>query len=308
MIKLPQPLRGIIPPMITPLSDPDCLDHEGLERLVEHILKGGVHGLFILGTTGEGPSLSYRLRRELISAVCQQVADRVPVLVGVTDSAFVESVAIGQHAMEAGASALVAAPPPYFSTSQEELLGYFRRLASAVPLPLLLYNMPTHTKVFIEAETVRAAADVPGIVGLKDSSGNMTYFHMARALVGERPDFSFLVGPEELLAETILLGGHGGVNGGANLAPELYVGLYDAACRQDLAQVRLLHQKIIQLSRLLYSVGGRGSSMLSGLKCALNLQGICRDGMAEPFVSFGPKERGIIKQRLEELQLSCLSE
>ena len=308
MMTLPKPLRGIIPPMITPLSDPDCLDREGLERLVEHVLRGGVHGLFILGTTGEGPSLSYRLRRELISAVCLQVADRVPILVGITDSAFAESVEIGRFAQEAGASALVVAPPPYFSTSQEELLGYFRRLAAALPLPLLLYNMPTHTKVTIEAETVRAAAETPGIVGLKDSSGNMTYFHMARSLLADRPDFSFLVGPEELLAETILLGGHGGVNGGANLSPELYVGLYEAACVEDLAKVRLLHQKIIALSRSLYTVEGRGSSMLTGLKCALNLRGICSGGMAEPFVSFGREERGIIKQRLEKLQLPSLSE
>ena len=80
---LPGPLRGIIPPMVTPLSDRDTLDLAGLERLVEHIVAGGVHGLFILGTTGEGPSLSYRMRCELIERVCDQVGDRVPVLVGV---------------------------------------------------------------------------------------------------------------------------------------------------------------------------------------------------------------------------------
>jgi len=301
MSQLLQPIRGIIPPMVTPLAEPDHLDHNGLEQLVEHILGGGVHGLFILGTTGEGPGLSYRLRRELISAVCDQVADRVPVFVGITDSAFAESVEIARHAQEAGASALVVAPPPYYATSQQELLGYFQRLAVAVPLPLLLYNMPTHTKVFIEAHTVLAAAEIPGIVGLKDSSGNMTYFHTVRSLLAGRPDFSLLVGPEELLAETVLLGGHGGVNGGANLVPELYVGLYDAACTGDLATVKTLHEKIIRLSRRLYTVGGRGSSMMAGLKCALSLRGICSDVMAEPFVRFGPDERKIVAERLLEL-------
>ncbi len=301
MSKLLQPIRGIIPPMVTPLTEPDRIDHKGLERLVEHILAGGVHGLFILGTTGEGPSLSYRVRRELISAVCERVAGRVPVFAGITDTAFAESVEIASHAQEAGASALVVAPPPYFAASQQELLGYFQRLAAAVPLPLLLYNMPTHTKVFIEARTVLAAAEIPGIAGLKDSSGNMTYFHTVRSLLAERPDFSLLVGPEELLAETVLLGGHGGVNGGANLVPELYVGLYDAACAGDLASVRILHEKIIRLSRLLYTVGGRGSSMLAGLKCALSLRGICSDAMTEPFVRFGPDERKIVAERLLEI-------
>ncbi len=301
MQSLPQPLRGIIPPMVTPLSGHDSLDREGLERLVEHILRGGVHGLFVLGTTGEGPSLSTRLKRELVSAVCTQVNGRVPVLVGITDCAFAESVALSAHACEAGASALVVAPPPYFATSQIELLGYFRRLAAALPLPLILYNMPTHSKVFIEASTVAEAAQVPGITGLKDSSGNMTYFHMVRSLLKDRPDFSLLVGPEELLAESVLLGGHGGVNGGANLAPELYVKLFQAASAGELETARELHGKIIRLSRLLYTVGTAGSSMLSGLKCALALRGICSDFMAEPFVRFGPAERKLVEERLLDI-------
>ena len=88
--RLPAPLRGIIPPMITPLSDRDTLDMVGMHRLVEHMLAGGVHGLFLLGTTGEGPSLSYRLRCQVIDCVCEHVAGRVPVLVGITDPSFVE--------------------------------------------------------------------------------------------------------------------------------------------------------------------------------------------------------------------------
>src|SRR5215469_14647740 len=104
-------LNGIIPPMITPLSGRDELDVEGLEKLVEHILSGGVGGLFILGTTGEGPSLSYRLRRELIERVCKQVNRRVSVLVGITDTAFVESINIARCAADFGGTAVVAAPP-----------------------------------------------------------------------------------------------------------------------------------------------------------------------------------------------------
>src|SRR5687767_8148332 len=101
------PLTGIIPPLVTPLKDRDTLDVEGLERVIEHVLSGGVHGLFLLGTTGEGTSLSYRLRREMISAACRQVKRRVPVLVAVTDTAFIESVALARHAAEAGADAVV---------------------------------------------------------------------------------------------------------------------------------------------------------------------------------------------------------
>src|SRR5580658_8084483 len=101
--KLGSLLRGIIPPIVTPLRSRDELDVAGLEGLIEHILAGGVHGLFVLGTTGEAPSLSYRLRRELIERACCQVAGRVPVLVGITDTAFVEAVHLARFAADAGA-------------------------------------------------------------------------------------------------------------------------------------------------------------------------------------------------------------
>ena len=104
-------LHGIIPPLVTPLSDRDSLDHEGLERLLEHVIGGGVGGIFILGTTGEAPSLGYALRRELIKRVCAQVAGRIPVLVGITDTAFVESVALAKTAADCGADALVVTTP-----------------------------------------------------------------------------------------------------------------------------------------------------------------------------------------------------
>src|ERR1051325_8062257 len=105
------PLTGIIPPLVTPLKDRDTLDARGLERVIEHVLAGGVHGLFLLGTTGEGTSLSYRLRHELVSSACWQVNGRVPLLVAVTDTSFIESVNLARHSAACGANALVVAPP-----------------------------------------------------------------------------------------------------------------------------------------------------------------------------------------------------
>ena len=298
---LPRPLRGIIPPMVTPLLDHDTLDVAGLERLIEHILGGGVHGLFILGTTGEAPSLSYRLRYELIERVCGQVKGRVPVLAGITDTSFTESVNITGRAKDAGAQAVVLAPPYYFPAGQPELLEYLEHLTPELPLPLFLYNMPSYIKSVFEPQTVRAAAEISGIVGLKDSSGDMAYFHQIQSLLRDHPDFSLLMGHEELLAEAILLGGHGGVCGGANIIPKLYVDLYNAACSRDLQTVENLHKKVIQISTTIYSVGRYQSSYLKGLKCTLSCMGICSDFMAEPFHRFRRAERDLIRQHLEEL-------
>ncbi|MGD8499681.1 MAG: dihydrodipicolinate synthase family protein [Phycisphaerales bacterium] len=301
---LPKPLRGIIPPMVTPLLDRDTLDVAGLERLVEHILGGGVHGLFILGTTGEAPSLSYRLRYELIERVCAQIKERVPVLVGITDTSFVESVNVARKAKDAGAQAVVLAPPYYFPAGQSELLEYLQHLTRELPLPLFLYNMPSHTKLVFEPETIRAAAEFPGVAGIKDSSGNMIYFRRLQSLLKDLADFSVLMGQEELLAEAILLGGHGSVCGGANLIPELYVELYNAACSKDLPKVEALHQKVMELSTAIYNVGRYESSFLKGLKCALSCIGICSDFLAEPFHRFRRAEHEVIERYVKELGIT----
>lgn len=302
-VDLPRPLRGIIPPMVTPLADQDSIDHHGLETLIEHILAGGVHGLFILGTTGEGPSLSRHLRRELIECVCRQVAGRVPILVGITDTSYVESVRLAYHAKEAGAQAVVFAGPCYFPTSQAQLLGHIQRLVQNLPLPVYLYNMPSHTKITFEVETVRLAAAFPQVIGVKDSSGDLTYFRALCRAFADRPDFALLMGPEELLAEALMAGGHGGVCGGANLLPQLYVAVYNAARSQRPDEIASLQKIIIQLSDKIYRVGEHGSSYLRGLKCALSILGLCSDVMAEPFTRFSDAEREGIRRHLMELGL-----
>jgi 4-hydroxy-tetrahydrodipicolinate synthase len=290
--------------MVTPLLDRDTLDAPGLERLIEHILAGGVHGLFILGTTGETPSLSHRIRHELIERVCSQVLGRAPVLVGITDTSFVESVELARKSAQVGAQALVLAPPYYFPTSQPELLEYLGHLAPELALPLFLYNSPNRPKPAFSPQTVRAAADIPGIVGLKDSSASMIYFHQVQSLLADRPDFTLLMGPEQLLAESVLLGAHGGVCGGANLLPRLYVDLYEAAVAKDLARIESLHRTVMQIDATLYSVGHYESSFLKGLKCALSCLGICSDFLAEPFHRFRGPEREVIRGYLKELGIA----
>jgi dihydrodipicolinate synthase/N-acetylneuraminate lyase len=296
------PLHGIVPPMVTPLRDRDELDVPGLERLIERILGGGVSGLFLLGTTGEGPSLSYRLRRELIERACRQIKGRVPVLVGITDTAFVESLNLARCSADAGANAVVAAPPYYLPEGQPELLEYLEHLVPELPLPLFLYNMPAVTKVWIEPDTIRSAMNEPRIIGFKDSSGDLGYFQKAAALLPARPDWSLLVGPEEKLAEAISLGGHGGVSGGANLYPKLYVRLCQAALARDAARAQQLQAQVQRISDALYRVGQYSSSIIKGIKCALACLGVCDDFMAEPFHRFRAEQRARVREHLEAIE------
>lgn len=298
---LKKPLTGIIPPLVTPLLDNDKLDIDGLERLIEHLIKGGVHGLFILGTTGEAQSISYNLRHEMIKETCRINAGRLPVLVCISDTSIVESINLARMGAECGADAVVSAPPYYFAPGQPELAEFYEDLIPQLPLPIFLYNMPSHTKVNFAPATIQRIARNPQVAGFKDSSANAVYFQSVMYAMRERPDFAMLVGPEEITAECVLLGGHGGINGGANMFPELYVNLYNAALARDMETVNKLQPLVMQISSSIYTVGQHGSSYLKGLKCALSLLGICDDFVAAPFHRFHTPEREKIRMALEAL-------
>ena len=309
---LPRPIRGIIPPVLTPLLDRDTLDADAFERLLEHLIGGGASALFILGSTGEAPSLSYRLRREVMDRTRSVAGDRIPILVGITDTSFVESLACAEYAAKTGASAVVISSPYYYTLSQAAFLGYLERLTPLLPLPLYLYNMPGLTKLAIAPDTLKAAAAIPGIYGLKDSSGDRVYFQRCRQAVADRPDFALLGGVEEILAELVAEeGAHGGVCGGANLYPRLYVDLYEAASRGDRATAERLQPIVMAVSAGIYRIGDPGSSYLRGLKTAMSVLGIGNGVMAEPYQPFSAAERqqigaalATVEQLLEGAKLS----
>ncbi len=295
--------RGIIPPMVTPLADPDTLDLDGLERIIEHILAGGVNGLFVLGTTGEGPSLSYNLRREVIAATCRFVNKRVPVYVAVTDTAYAETLSLGRYAADYGADFLVLATPYYYVAAGSDLLQYTEQAVRELPLPVFLYNIPSLTKAHFSYDIVRRSLDWPNCVGLKDSSCDVLGFHKMKRTIASRSDFSLLVGPEEILAETVMLGADGGVNGGANLFPSLYVETFEAADAQDARKAVELQGRILDISDSIYGHGQSGGTIIQGLKCALACLGLCKDVMAQPFPPLDREGRLAIHAELERLDL-----
>jgi dihydrodipicolinate synthase/N-acetylneuraminate lyase len=294
------PLKGVIAPLITPLIDNNTLDLKGLEKLVEHIVKGGVHGVFLLGTTGEAPSLSYRLRKEFIKRTCDLIRKRIPVMVGISDTSFDSSLEIADYSHTVGADAVVVAPPYYIPISQIEMLYYLENLIPRLPLPLLLYNMPSHTKLHLEIETVKAAKDL-GTVGIKDSSGDMLYLYTLIEEFKNSPEFSIMTGTELFIPETILQGGHGAFAGGANIFPKLFVDLYEASLGRDFEKIPALRNKVMRLYNTIYSVGKSDSRYTKGIKCALSAMGICNDYLALPLSRFEGENKQKIKQYIAEL-------
>lgn len=278
-------IEGIIPPLVTPLNEEGELDAEGLARVVEHVIAGGVHGLFVLGTTGEGPSLTYDMRTALIERVCDQARGRVPVLVGITDASLGQAIHVAGAASRFGAQAVVLAPPFYYQIDQRELHGFVDRLIDAIDLPVFLYDNPGLTGAAFDLDTVRALIQRPEVIGFKDSSGNAVRFHRLKGVLQEA-DIPLFVGPEELLAESLIMGADGGVPGGANIFPELYVGLYDAVQAGRIERAKALHGRIMELSAVVYRGHGGstyGSSrVIGGIKSALSAMDICSDVLATP--------------------------
>lgn len=296
------PLKGIIPPLVTPLLSDNEIDIKGLEKLIEHVISGGVHGIFLLGTTGEAPNLSYELRKELIEKACAFINKRVAVLVGITDTNFEGSLDIADVSKKAGADAVVIAPPYYVPMAQIEMVEYLEDLVPKLPLPFVLYNMPSCTKMHMTLNTVKRAKEL-GALGIKDSSGDMFYLYSLIEEFKDSPEFSIITGTEIYIPETIIHGGHGAVSGGANIYPRLFADLYEASEAKDMERIEVLRKKIMELGKKIYDVGQYTSKHIKTSKCALSLMGICNDYVAHPLRKFNEPERKRIQQALKEINL-----
>ena len=295
-------LTGLIPPMVTPLDAKRRLDKKGTRNMVRHLLKGGVDGIFLLGTTGEGPHLSYAVREELVKTVCGLVKGRVPVLVGITETDLDDAVAFAAKCKAYGAAAVVAAPPYYFKLTQAECVAWFAEMADRLPLPLVVYDMPAHTDTIIEPATIAKLAAHPNIVAMKDSSSIIALFNKFRiALEPYAEKFSLFMGPDEAMGEAVLLGADGGVCTGANLWPAQFKAMYLAAKAGDVETVRRLQRFTTMSSYLLYGLGQGQIGFLKGVKCALAEMGLIQNVLAAPFAPFAGRERAQVKAALKKL-------
>lgn len=296
-------LTGLIPPMVTPLDAKRRLDKKGTRNMVHHLLKGGVDGIFLLGTTGEGPHLSYAVREELVKTVCGLVKGRVPVLVGITETDLDDAVAFAAKCKSYGAAAVVAAPPYYFKLTQAECAAWFTEMADRLPLPLVVYDMPAHTDTIIEPATIAKLAAHPNIVAMKDSSSIIALFNKFRvALEPYAEKFSLFMGPDEAMGEAVLLGADGGVCTGANLWPAQFKAMYLAAKAGDVEKVRSLQRFTTMSSYLLYGLGQGQIGFLKGVKAALAEMGLIQNVLAVPFETFTGKELVPVRAALRRLR------
>ncbi|MEV5609353.1 dihydrodipicolinate synthase family protein [Streptomyces sp. NPDC052225] len=303
------PLRGVVPPLLTPLTPDGEVDVASVRRLVEHLIGAGVHGLFLLGSSGEAAYLTDARRRTALETAVDAAAGRVPVLAGVIETTTARVLDRAQDAVKAGADALVATAPFYTRTHPAEIADHFRRLRAGADLPLFAYDIPMAVHSKLSRGTVLALAADGTLAGLKDSSGDEgSLRRLLPPLRAAAPAFSVLTGSELTVDGALLAGVDGVVPGLGNVDAHGYVRLYEAARAGDWAAARAEQDRLAALFGLTEAgdpaVMGGSSSALGAFKAAVHLQGIIAcPATAAPQVPLGEPEYAYVRRHLTEAGL-----
>ena len=289
--------HGLVVPMVTPVTGTGSLDEAAVDRLVDFLIAGGVDGIFVLGTTGEGGSVPQSFRRRLVECTAERVKRRAKVYAGLGD---LKNVAVANDYFHAGADAVVARPP--VSYPLDELLPSFQSLLSGLEGPLILYNIPATTNVSIPLDVVGKLVGHPRLAGIKDSENNSERLEQLLGRFGDQPEFSVFVGVGTLMARGLKLGAEGIVPSVGNLIPNVCQSLCLAAQRGDWPETER-HADRMKAVAELYQNGRTLGQSLATLKAALHCLGICSPDVLPPLTAASNAELQNIRHRMTELGL-----
>ena len=267
---------GAFTALITPFKNGE-VDVEALEDLVEFQIRQGINGLVPCGTTGETPALSEKEDRIVVETVVRVTAGRVPVVAGTGSNSTQMAIKYTKMAEEVGADGSLQVAPYYNKPTQEGLYRHFAAIAESTSLPLILYNIPGRTSVTLSPETIARLAEIPNVVGLKDSTLSMNMISDTRALCGE--DFVVLSGDDPMTLPMISLGGDGVISVASNVAPAAISDLVATLLADDFERGRELHYQLLPLFRALFV-----ETNPIPVKAAASLLGLCSDEMRLPLV------------------------
>lgn len=288
-------LKGVFPPILTVLDEEERVDEAGFERLIERLIEGCVHGLYVLGTNGEGIALRETERRRAAEIAIRTVGGRVPVVCSAVEASTARAIDDAKRIEDMGADATAATPPCYYPVGDDEILNHYEQVAASVTLPLFIYNIPSTTKVMVGANLVKRLTEIENIRAIKDSSMQWANFVSLMAYFREDPGFSVFAGGLPTTGSALLMGADGSITGVANLVPARVVALYDAAGRGDEGEVYRIQAELSDLNRIL----GYGSGIVC-LKTALELMGVCGATATAPHVPVSADAREAIRGILEQ--------
>ena len=290
------PITGSIVALVTPMNADGSVDYAALKKLIDWHVTEGTDCIGVVGTTGESPTVSMQENCEIIRAAVQYAAGRVPIMAGTGANATAEAIELAHFAKEVGATCHLSVVPYYNKPSQEGIYQHFKAIAQAVDLPLVLYNVPGRTVADMQPDTVLRLAALPGIVGIKEASGDI---ERACELIKHAPKgFAVYSGDDGTAVALMLLGGQGNVSVTANVAPRLMHELCMAALQGDAARAAALQFKLLNLHRQLFCEPSPAPT-----KWALSQLGLCQNHLRLPIVPLTAGGQALVGQALREAGL-----
>lgn len=290
-------IRGIIPPVATPMQANEDLDLPRLKWFIDHLISSGVHGIFVLGTNSEFYALDEKEKQEVIATAVAHVNKRVPVYAGTGAETTREAVRLTRMAEREGVDGVSVITPYFVLPSQQEIYDHYRRIAENTSLPVILYNNPgTCGGVKIEVDTVARLAEIPNILGVKDSSGDLQNTVEFLRVVPDR--FSVMMGRDTLIYPAMIFGARGAVPATGNIAPRLLVEIYESFQRGDHAAAKAAQLRLNPL-RMSLTLG----TAPGGVKAALSLMGMSIGPSRAPVAPLSPEKQQRMRAVLEQVGL-----
>ncbi len=288
-------LEGIIPALVTPFDENGDVSYDALERHVNFLMESGVDALYPLGTTGEFPLMEPKEREEVAKRVIDLAGEKVPVVIQVGDDNPRITTSLISSAMESGADGVAIVTPYYYNLGGEELFTYYSKIAEEFPdVPIYLYNIPQITGVVIPIHTVeRLLINYPNIWGIKDSSGDFSYFLELMKLKEKYPRLSILIGADKYILATHQMGADGNVSGFANCFPELFVSFRKAFLEGDEVNYEKFYKRILTVSEIL-----KDGAILDLIKGSCRIRGLDVGYVRPPLKKLSPEEEKELKDAL----------
>ena len=288
-------ISGILAPHMVPLDDRGAIHEEELARYVSWLVDRGIHGLYPNGSTGEFIRFTPEERRRIVEIVCRAAGGRVPVVAGAAGDTAAETIRACEHCKEAGATAVAIVSPYYYKLSQESIYAYFREIARHSPIDITLYNIPMLASPIEIATVRRLAEEFPQIIGIKDSSGDVS--HMSRLIAAVRPirpDFSFLTGWDAALVAMLAIGCDGGTHASGGIVPEITRAIYDAVRAGDLSRANRLQHVLTDLFDPMLS----GTDFPEGFRISAGLRGFAMGPSRQPASDAQQAARRALREQL----------
>lgn len=287
--------RGVVVPMVTPVTQEGRLDVEAVKRIINFFANNQVSPL-LMGTTGEGNSVSPSDGSLFVETAAKAAEGRITIYAGLTGNCFAEQLSQAEAYTKAGADVIVATLPTYYALTPEQMENYYRTLADRITGPLMLYNILATTHMSIPVEVIKRLADHPNIVGLKDSERDLERMVACIEIAKDRNDFAYFCGWAAQSAHSLELGGNGIVPSTGNYVPEMFRQLFDAALSGDMETANRLQDETNEIAKIYQKDRTLGQS-LAALKVMMQTKGLCEPWMLMPLTRLSAEEEKAIKNK-----------